>query len=72
MADDKLALRALLEKGSDATFLREVIGYAVVLNYDAAGVPDAIRDDILRTDRWCSRGQWIEGRPRVVHYRCLG
>ena len=26
MTDDKIALRALLEKGSDATFLREMIG----------------------------------------------
>ena len=28
MTDDKIALRALLEKGSDATFLRELIGFA--------------------------------------------
>jgi putative transposase len=28
MAEDKIALRALLEKGSDATFLREMIGFA--------------------------------------------
>ncbi len=28
MADDKIALRALLEKGPDATFLREMIGFA--------------------------------------------
>src|SRR3954471_23959028 len=28
MTDDKIALRALLEKGSDATFLRETIGFA--------------------------------------------
>jgi putative transposase len=28
MTDDKIALRALLEKGSDATFLREMIGFA--------------------------------------------
>jgi putative transposase len=28
MADDKIALRTLLEKGSDATFLREMIGFA--------------------------------------------
>ena len=26
MTDDKITLRALLEKGSDATFLREMIG----------------------------------------------
>ena len=28
MTDDKMALRALLEKGSDATFLRDTIGFA--------------------------------------------
>jgi hypothetical protein len=28
MTDDKIALRALLEKGSDMTFLREMIGFA--------------------------------------------
>ncbi|MGI4796461.1 MAG: IS256 family transposase, partial [Janthinobacterium lividum] len=28
MTDDKIALRALLEKGSDATFLREMICFA--------------------------------------------
>jgi putative transposase len=28
MTDDKIALRALLEKASDATFLRDMIGFA--------------------------------------------
>jgi hypothetical protein len=28
MTDDRIALRELLEKGSDATFLREMIGFA--------------------------------------------
>jgi hypothetical protein len=28
MTDDKIALRALLEKGSDTTFLREMIAFA--------------------------------------------
>ena len=28
MTDDKIALRELLEKGSDTTFLRETIGFA--------------------------------------------
>jgi putative transposase len=28
MTDDKIALRELLEKGSDATFLREMLGFA--------------------------------------------
>ena len=30
MTEDTIALRALLEKGSDATFLREMIGFAAV------------------------------------------
>ena len=30
MTDDRIALRELLEKGSDATFLRELIGFAVL------------------------------------------
>ena len=28
MTEEKIALRELLEKGSDATFLREMIGFA--------------------------------------------
>ena len=28
MTDDKIALRELLEKGSDTSFLREMIGFA--------------------------------------------
>ena len=28
MTNDEIALRELLEKGSDATFLREMIGFA--------------------------------------------
>ena len=28
MTDDKIALRALLEKGSDTNFLRDMIGFA--------------------------------------------
>ena len=28
MTDEKVALRTLLEKGSDTTFLREMIGFA--------------------------------------------
>ncbi len=28
MTEDKIALRQLLEKGSEATFLREMIGFA--------------------------------------------
>jgi len=44
MTDDKIALRALLEKGSDATFLREMIGFA------------AQRLMELETERLCGAG----------------
>ena len=39
MTEDKIALRALLEKGSDATFLREMIGFAAqrLVELDAEG-----------------------------------
>jgi transposase-like protein len=40
MTEDKIALRALLEKGSDATFLREMIGFAAqrLMELEAEGV----------------------------------
>src|SRR5476649_2437231 len=40
MTDDKIALRALLEKGSDATFLREMIGFAAqrLMELETAGL----------------------------------
>ena len=40
MTDDRIALRELLEKGSDATFLREMIGFAAhrLMELDAEGV----------------------------------
>src|SRR5438552_4973131 len=48
--DDKIALRALLEKGSDATFLREMIGFAAqrlmeleVKRCAAPGMASAVR-----------------------------
>ena len=52
MTDDKIALRELLEKGSDATFLREMIGFAgqrlMELEsevYAALGTASAARSD---------------------------
>ena len=40
MTNDRIALRELLEKGSDATFLREMIGFAAhrLMELDAEGV----------------------------------
>src|SRR3954467_4316034 len=39
MTDDRIALRELLEKGSDATFLREMMGFAAhrLMELDAEG-----------------------------------
>jgi hypothetical protein len=44
MTEDKIALRALLEKGSDATFLREMIGFAAERCVSACnwGPPDPV------------------------------
>src|SRR3978361_405787 len=43
MTDDKIALRALLEKGSDATFLREMIGFAAerLMQLETEGICNA-------------------------------
>ena len=40
MTDDKIALRELLEKGSDATLLREMIGFAAqrLMELEAEGL----------------------------------
>jgi hypothetical protein len=35
MTDERIALRELLEKGSDATFLREMIGFAAQRDLEA-------------------------------------
>src|SRR3954452_22499006 len=45
MTDDKIALRELLEKGSDTTLLREMIGFAVQRLME------------LETDTLCGAGQ---------------
>ena len=43
MTDDKIALRALLEKGSDVTFLREMIGFAAerLMQLETEGICNA-------------------------------
>ena len=53
MTDDKIALRALLEKGSDTTFLREMIGFA------------AERLMQLETDTLCGAAQGEHSAERV-------
>lgn len=43
MTDDKIALREMLEKGSDATFLREMIGFVAqrLMELEVGGVAGA-------------------------------
>jgi transposase-like protein len=53
MTDDKIALRELLEKGSDATFLREMIGFA------------AQRLMELETDALCGAGHGERSAART-------
>jgi putative transposase len=53
MTDDKIALRALMEKGSDMTFLREMIGFA------------AQRLMELETDTLCGAGHGERSPERV-------
>src|SRR5215211_4023322 len=47
MTDDKIALRELLEKGSDATFLREMIGFAAqrLMELEAEGLCGAVHGE---------------------------
>ena len=44
MTDDKIALRSLLERGSDATFLREMIGFAAEWSTDRINQRNGYRD----------------------------
>jgi transposase-like protein len=55
MTDDKIALRELLEKGSDVTFLREMIGFA------------AQRLMELETDGLCGAGRGERSAGRTNH-----
>ena len=59
MIDERIALRELLEKGSDATFLREMIGFAAhrLMELDAEGAcgaghgersPERVNLDLLQ------------------------
>ena len=55
MTDDMIALRELLEKGSDATLLREMIGFA------------AQRLMALETDALCGAGHGERTSERINH-----
>jgi hypothetical protein len=54
MTDDKIALRELLEKGSDTTLLREMIGFAAQRLMD------------LETDTLCGAGHGERSESRTA------
>ena len=58
MADEKIALRELLEKGSDATFLREMIGFAAqrLMELEVGGLTGAAHGE-KSPERLAQRGQ---------------
>ena len=61
MTDDKTALRDLLAKGSDATFLREMIGFAAerLMELEVAGITGAAHGE-RRPDRLVQRNGYRE------------
>ena len=84
MTDEKIALRTLLEKGSDATFLREMIGFAAqrlmeleVKRCAAPGMASAVRSGATsatanRDRDWETRAGTVElGIPKLRRPRRL-
>ena len=74
MTDDKIALRELLEKGSDATFLREMIGFAAqrLMELDVQGLTGASHGERTadrRTQRNGYRDRDWETRAGTVELR---
>jgi len=74
MTDDKIALRELLEKGSDATFLREMIGFAAnrLMELEMEGVCGAghgERTESRRNQRNGYRDREWETRAGTVELR---
>jgi putative transposase len=74
MTDDRIALRALLEKGSDASLLREMIGFAaerlMALESEAAcGAAHGERSPDRRAQRNGYRERDWETRAGTVELR---
>ena len=74
MTDDKIALRELLEKGSDATFLREMIGFAATRlmeleSESLCGAGHGERSDARRNHRNGYRDRDWETRAGTVELR---
>ena len=64
MTDDKIALRALLEKGSDATLLREMIGFAAQRLMELE-IESAVRRRPRRAQRRADQPAQRLPRPRL-------
>src|ERR1700760_1590390 len=74
MTDDKIALRALLEKSADATFLREMIGFAAnrlmeLETETLCGAAHGERSDTRRNQRNGYRDRDWETRAGTVELR---
>ena len=74
MTDDKIALRELLEKGSDAPFLREMIGFAAqrlmeLESESLCGAGHGERSDARRNHRNGYRDRDWETRAGTVELR---
>jgi putative transposase len=74
MTEDKIALRALLEKGSDASFLREMIGFAAerLMQLETEGICNAApgeRNAERRNQRNGYRDRDWETRAGTVELR---
>ncbi len=64
MTNDKIALRELLEKGSDATFLREMIGFAAERLTDEADLVEVYETERHLLYVACTRARdslWVSG-----------
>jgi hypothetical protein len=68
MTDDRIALRELLEKGSDATFLREMIGFAAerLMALETEQLCGAARGERTPERRNQSNATAATGRPALA------
>ena len=73
MTDHKMALRALLEKGSDATFLREMIGFAAerLMQLETEGLCGGHMVSAARPGATSAMGIVTEtGKPGLARWDC--
>ncbi len=73
MTEDKIALRALLEQGSDATFLREMIGFAAerLMQLETEGLCGGHMVSAARPGATSAMGIVTEtGKPGLARRNC--